>query len=243
MAIRRVETSPQVYARIGGVLYLISIVVGILAELLVKEKLVVSGDPAATAANIMGHELLFRVSATAQVVELMGTLALSVLLYVLLRPVSNTLALMALVFNVVSNVVEAVFRISLFVAVLLLSGGAGYLKAIEASQLQALAYLAIKLDSYGSGVALAFFGCCLFFYGYLVFKSGYFPRTIGVLLIVASLSYLINSCTLFVLPAYASMTFPLLLLAFIGESSFCLWLLVKGVDLQKWPQQLTTGSV
>jgi hypothetical protein len=234
MAIPRVETSPQVYARMAGVLYLASIVVGSLAELFVKDKLVVSGDAAATAANIMGHELLFRVSAAAQLIELMGTLALSVLLYVLLRPVSNTLALMAMIFNVASNVVEAVSRISLFAAVLL-SGGAGYLKAIEAPQLQALAYLSIKLDSYGFGVALAFFGCCLFLYGYLIFESGYFPRTIGVLLIVASLSYLINSFTLFVLPAYAQLTFPLLLLAFIGESSFCLWLLVKGVNLQKWP--------
>jgi hypothetical protein len=237
----RVETSPQVYARIGGVLYLISIVVGILAEL-VKDQLVVSGDAAATAANIMSHELLFRVSAAAQLIELMGSLALSVLLYALLRPVSNTLALMAMIFNVVSIAVETVARISLFAAALL-SKGAGYLKAVEAPQLQALAYLSMKLDSYGFGVALAFFGCCLFLYGYLIFKSGYFPRTIGVLLIVASISYLINSFTLFVLPAYAPMTFPLLLLAFIGESSFCLWLLLKGVDLEKWPKQPPSVSV
>lgn len=113
-------------------------------------------------------------------------------------------------------------------------GSASYLKTFDQNQLDTLAYLSLKSYDYGFGVSLLFFGCCLFFWGFLIFNSGYFPKTIGVLLIIASLSYVINSLVLFVAPTLAGAIFPIIVLAFIGESSFCLWLIVKGVDLQQW---------
>jgi len=161
---------------------------------------------------------------------------LTVILYVLLRPVSNTLALLAALFNLTSISVEAVTTISLFAASILL-GGADYLKPFQSNQLDALAFFSLKMYDYGFGVSLVFFGCCLFLYGYLVFRSGYFPKTLGALLAIASLSYLTNSFTLFLAPAYASRIFPILVLAFIGEASFCLWLLVKGVNVPKWEEK------
>ena len=240
MADHTVETSPQVYARIGGWLYLIIIVAGIFAELLVRDRLIVSGDATATANNIMASGLLFRISIAVEQIWLVCAVAVALILYVLLRPVSKDLALLAAFFNLVSIAVEAVATVSL-VAVLLLLGGAGYLKAFEPNQLHALAYLCLKLYDYGFATCLVFFGCCLFLYGYLIFRSGYFPRTLGVLLIVASLSYLTNSFTLFLAPAYAAMILPILVLAFIGETSLCLWLIVKGVNVPKWQHQASVG--
>ena len=236
MTDRTVEGSPQVYARIGGVLYLIIIVLGIFAELFVKDKLIVSGDATATANNIIASELLFRTSVAVELIWLACAVALTLILYVLLRPVSRNLALLSAFFNLVSIAVEAVSTVSLL-AVFFPLGSAAYLKAFTPDQLHALAYLSLKLYDYGFAVCLVFFGCCLFLNGYLVFRSGYFPKTLGVLLMIASLSYLTNSFALFLAPTFASTIFPILVLAFIGEASFCLWLIVKGVNVPKWEAQ------
>jgi len=233
MADRRAETSPQLYARIGGLLYLFIIVAGIFAEMFVRDKLIVSGDAAATVNNIVASEPLYRFSVAVEQIWLACAVAVAVILYILLRPVSNTLSLLAAFFNLVSIGIEAVASVSLFAA-LFPVGSSGYLKAFEPSQLQALAYLSLKTYDYGFAASLVFFGCRLFVYGYLIFKSGYFPKTIGVLLIVASVSYLINSFSLYLAPTLANAIFPILVLAFIGELSFCLWLIVKGVNLEQW---------
>lgn len=238
---RTVETSPQAYARIGGLLYLIIIAAGIFAEIFVRDKLIVSGDATATANNIIASDLLFRISVAVEQIWLVCAVALTLILYVLLRPVSKNLALLAAFFNLISIAVEGVSTVSLF-AVLFLFGGADYLKAFEPRQLHTLAYLSLKLYDYGFAVSLVFFGCCLFLNGYLVFRSGYFPKTLGLLLIVGSLSYLTNSFALFLAPKSAAMIFPILGLAFIGETSFCLWLLVKGVNVPKWETQVRMRS-
>ena len=188
----------------------------------------------------MASGLLFRISIAVEQIWLVCAVAVAVILYVLLRPVSKNLALLAAFFNLVSIAVEGVATVSLFAALFLL-GDAGYLKAFEPDQLHALAYLSLKLYDYGFATCLVFFGCCLYLYGYLIFRSGYFPRTLGVLLIVASLSYLTNSFTLFLVPAYAAMILPILVLAFIGETSLCLWLIVKGVNVPKWQHQASVG--
>jgi hypothetical protein len=236
MTSRVVETSPQTYARVAGWLYLYVIVAGTYAEIFVRDKLVVSGDPAATAHNIMAAELPFRVSIAIEQSYLACAVAITVILYLLLRPVSKSLSLLAAFFNLVSIGIEAVSGVSLF-AVTFFYGSASYLKAFEPNQLYALAYLCLKSYDYGFGISLVFFGCCLFFYGYLIFNSGYLPKMIGVLLIVASLSYLINSTVVFIVPAFAGAIFPILVLAFVGELSLCLWLIAKGVDVQKWDAQ------
>lgn len=236
MTDRVIELSPQIYARIGGVLYLIIIVAGIFAEILGIDPLIVSGDVTATAANIMSHESLVRIAAAVHQMWLVCAVALTLILYLLLRPVSKSLALLATFFNLVSISIEAVSTVSLFVALFFL-GGADYLKAFKPDQLHALAYLADKLYNYGFGTSLVFFGCCLFVYGYLIYRSGYFPKTLGVLLIIASLSYLTNSFVLELAPAFANRIFPILVLGFIGETSFCLWLIVKGVNVQKWEEK------
>jgi hypothetical protein len=230
------QTSPQVCARIGGVLYLIIIVIGFSSEFFVREKLVVSGDVTATANNIMASESLWRITIAGALILLVCSIALTLILYVLLRPVNKTLALLAVFFNIVEFPIEAASKLCLFAA-LFLSGNADYLKAFEPHQLHALVQISLKLHDYGFGIDLVFFGFACLVYGYLLFRSGYFPRTLGVLMAIAGLSYLTNSFTLILAPAYAGTISPILMLALIGELSLCLWLMVKGVDEQRWKEQ------
>jgi hypothetical protein len=241
MTNRAVETSPQVYARIGGVLYLIIIVIGFCGEFFVRDKLVVSGDVTATTHNIMASESLWRVQIAADLILLVCAVALTLILYVLLRPVNKNLALLAVFFNIVELPVEAASKLCLFAA-LFLSGNADYLKAFEPHQLGALVKLSLKLHDYGFAIDLVFFGFACLIYGYLLFRSGYFPRTLGVLMAIAGLSYLTNSFTLILAPTYATTILPILVLALIGELSLCLWLIVKGVNVPKWNEKARLAS-
>jgi hypothetical protein len=233
---RITETSPQVYARIGGVLYLIIIVIGFCSEFFVREKLVVSGDVTATANNIVASESLWRISIACDLILLVSAVALTLILFVLFRPVNKNLALLAVFFNLVELPIEAVSKLCLLAA-LFLSGNADYLKAFEPHQLHALVKISVKLHDYGFGIDLVFFGFACLIYGYLLFRSGYLPRTLGVLMAIAGVSYLTNSFMLILAPAHAGTVSFILVLALIGELSLCLWLMVRGVDIPKWNEK------
>jgi len=242
MTDKSVEISPQLYARIGGVLYLIIIVIGFCSEFFVRDKLVVPRDVTATANNIMASESLWRISIAGDLILLVCAVPLTLILYVLLRPVNKHLALLAVFFNMVEFPIEAASKLCLFAA-LFFSGNADYLKAFEPHQLHALVKLSLKLHDYGFGIDLVFFGFACLVYGYLLFRSGYFPRTLGVLMAIAGLSYLANSFTLILAPAYAGRIFLVLVLALIGELSFCLWLMLKGVNEQRWKEQASAAGL
>jgi len=229
-----IETSPQVYARIGGVLYLIIIVIGLFGETFVRDRLIVSGDAAATAANIMSHESLWRFHIAAEFFLLICAVSLLLIFVILLRPVGRDLILLAAFFNLVAIVIEADITLHLIEALFPL-GNAGYLKAFAPEQLYAMASLSLKSHGYGFSVSLLFFGCFCVIVGYMIFKSGYLPKTIGVLMQIAGVCYLTDSFALILSPAVANRLFPAILVpAFIGETSLCLWLLVKGVNVQRW---------
>src|SRR5437016_11339067 len=234
MTTSTIEQSPQLYARIGGALYLTIIVIGLFGEAFVRDRLIVSGNAAATAANVMSHESLWRFHIAAEIFLLICAVALLLILFVLLRPVSRDLALLAVFFNLVSIGIEAATTLYL-VGALFPLGNAGYLKAFAPEQLYAMASLSLKSHSYGFGVSLIFFGCFCLVIGYLIFKSEYLPKTVGVLMQIAGLSYLTNSFALVLAPAWANRLFPAdVVPAFIGEASLCIWLLVKGVKVEKW---------
>ena len=163
--------------------------------------------------------------------------ALTWILYVLLRPVSRDLALLAAFFELVSIGVEAVSKLFLVEALFPLRN-AEYLQVFAPEQLHALAYLPTRLHAFGFGVSLIFFGCACVVLGYLIFRSGFLPKLVGVLMQIAGLCYLTNSFALILAPAFADRLFPAILIpSFIGETSLCLWLLVKGVDVGKWRAQ------
>jgi hypothetical protein len=228
------EPSPRVLSRIGGVLYLIIIAGGLFGEAFIRGRLMVPGDAAATAANIRSMESLWRMGIASEFFMLICTTALMLILFILLRPVSRDFALLAVFFNLVSIAVEAVNEQQLLAALFPL-GSAEYLGAFQPAQLQAMASLSLKSYGYGFGVSLIFFGCECIVIGYLIVRSGYLPRAVGMLMQIAGLCYLINSFALILNPGLAGRLFPTILLpAFVGELSLCLWLLVKGVNAEKW---------
>ena len=185
----QVETSPRILSQVGGVLYLIIIVGGIFGELFVRESLIISGDATATAETIMASELLWRLHIANELFMLICTTALALIFYILLRPVSRHLALLAVFFNVVSIALEASNELNLL-ATLRLLGTADYLRVLAPEQLHALAYLPLQAYEYGFGVGLIFFGCECLVLGYMIFRSGYLPKVLGVLMQIAGLCYL-----------------------------------------------------
>lgn len=230
----RFDASPRVLSRIAGVLYLIIIAVGLFGEVFVRDRLIVAGDATATAANILSHESLWRFGIAAELFLLICGVVLTLIFLVLLRPVSRDLALLATFFNLVSVTLEAAYSLHLLAALFPL-GKAEYLRAFEPEQLHAMASLSLKSHAYGFGVSLIFFGCFCLIAGYLIFRSGYLPKALGVLMQIAGLSYLTNSFALVLAPGFANRISPAVLVpAFIGEASLCLWLLVKGVNVEKW---------
>jgi hypothetical protein len=242
MASQAVETSPQRYARIGGVLYLVIIALGAFAEGFVANKLVVPGDAATTAHNILASPVLWRVSVAGDFIVALCAVALLWIEYLLLRPVSKQLVLLAVFFNLVSLAVEAISKLFLLIVMPTL-GNADYLKAFEPQQLQILASLALKSHDIAFNIALIFFGCTCLVNGYLIFRSGYLPKLIGILMQVAGWSYLTACFAALFAPAFADLIIPAILVPpLIGESSFCLWLLVKGVNIAKWNERVSTGQ-
>ena len=238
MADRTVETSPQLYARFGGVLYLVIIVLGLFGEVFVRDRLIVSGDAAATAANIRAMESLWRFHIAAEVFLLICAVVLLLILFVLLRPVSRDLALLAVFFNLVSIGLEAAITMHL-IETLFPLGSAAYLKAFGSEQLYAMSSLSLKSHSYGFGMSLIFFGCFCVIVGRLIFKSDYLPKAVGILMQITGFCYLANSFTQLLAPSLANQVFLVIMgPAFVGEATLCLWLLLKGVDVEKWEEKV-----
>jgi hypothetical protein len=231
-----VEASPRLKARIAGLLYLVVIVGGFFAEVLVRGKLVVHGDPAATAHNIMAHEMIYRWGFVAELFYLVCNVPLALLLYDLFKVVSRTVALLDLGFGLLSTVIEAVSLLGHYAPLLFLNQGL-HLSGFTPEQLQAVSYVSIQLFEYGFSIALVFFGFDCFAMAYLIVRSTFFPRIIGVLLGIEGVFYLINSFANFLAPAVADRVFPFLAASAISEILFCLWLLVMGVNEQRWKEQ------
>jgi hypothetical protein len=237
---RTIDFSPKLYARIGGALYLMLIGLGIFGQI-VKEKVIVSGDAAATAANLTSMETLWRCGIAFEFLALICVIALAMIYFVLLRPVNRELNLLATFLRMVGIAVEAVAALNLATALFPL-GNAPYLKAFTPEQLYAMASLAIKSHNYGYTLALLFFGFTFLFHGYLIFKSGFLPKVLGLMIQVGGLCYLTNSLVFFLAPSVSGSLFPWILLpCFVAELSLALWLLVKGVNVQRWREQAARG--
>lgn len=229
--------SVQTYARMAGVLFLLSIVAGFFGELYVPSKLIVSGDATATARNITTLNTLFRLGFASYLVEALCDVALTLILYVLLRPVQKNLALLAAFFGLISTALYAVAELFYFAASIIL-GSADALKTFSPDQLNALALLSLKVFGTGAGVFMVFYGVTSVLRGYLIFRSGYLPRFLGVLLVLAGLGFITKNFTLVLAPAYASDA--LLLPMFVAVVSLTVWFLVRGVDVPKWQAKFAT---
>lgn len=234
MADTPTDTSPQRYARIGGILYLIIIVAGATGELFVRGSLVVSGNAAATAHNILASRYLWRIGVAGDLLMHICDVGLMLVFYVLLRRVNRNLAMLAILYNLVQTGVLVANKLTLVLPLFLLAE-APYLKAFTPEQLQALSYVAIRTHDYGFAFGLIFFGMECMVIGYLIVRSKYLPRTLGMMMQIAGACYVLNSFAIVLYPPFGSKLFPFILLPpFVAELSLALWLLLKGVDVNKW---------
>ena len=237
------EFSPQAYARIGGLLYLLIIIAGIFAEVFVRGKLFVPGDASATANNIINSPFLWRIGISADLIMQICDLPVMLILYLLLKPINKNIALLNLLFNLIQTAALVTNKLNLLNALFLL-GDAEYLKSLDSNQLHTLSFLSIKLHEFGFGIGLIFFGIVCLLEGYLIFKSGYFPKTIGLLMQIAGVCYLTNSFALILAPKLANNLFPIILIPpLIAELSLCLWMIMKGVNLPIWEKKIQSGLV
>ena len=222
--------SLQTYARIAGVLFLLTFVAGGFGEAYVPSKLIVSADATATANNIHAFGSLFRWGFAAYLIEAVCDIALALIFYSLLRPVHRDVSLLAAFIGLVSTTLFAVAEFFYFAPLLILGGG-NYLKSFSPDQLNTLALLSLKLYGLGGGIFMVFYGVGWVLRGYLIFRSGYFPKFLGVLLVLGGIGFVTKNFALVLAPAYASdgLVLPMLL----AGVSLTVWLLVRGVDAAK----------
>jgi hypothetical protein len=240
MADRTIETSPLIHARVAGILYLIIIIFGVFGEAFVRSPVIVPDDVAATAGNIIASTGLFRIGFVADSIMLLCDVALAVLLFVLLKPVSKTVALIAMFFRLTQTAVLAANLLNYYAAALILEG-MGYASTLEPGQVHALAYMFLDLHAHGYDLGLILFGVHCALLGYLIFRSHYLPKVLGILMMAASATYLIGSYTRFLFPDYISTISAIYAVAVIAEVSLCLWLLVKGVNVREWERRARVG--
>lgn len=223
-------------ARVASVLYLLIVLLSIPVHFVIPGQLVIAGDAAATASNIMASEGLFRMGIGAELVLLLSEIVLSVLLYVLLKPVNKTLSLVAAVSRLAMTVIHGANLLTHFIVLLLLSG-AGYLTVFAPNQLHALVMVFLDAYDYGFTIGIVFLVLHALILGYLIFKSGYFPRILGVLFVIASLGYLIDGFSHVLIANYQKGPVYLALPIAIAEIAFPLWLLIKGVNVEQWEKR------
>ena len=183
------EMSPKTKARLIGGLFLISIVGGGFAQGFVGGKLI-SNDASATAANILAHQGLYRLAFAIYLIEMACQIAMTVLFYELLKPVSKSASLLAATFGLIGCTIKTLARLFFF-APLLVLGGAGYLSVFDPKQLQALAFFSLRMNYTVETIAVTFFGLNTLMTGYLVLRSTFLPRALGVVSVVGGLGWMI----------------------------------------------------
>ena len=231
---RTVENSPQLYARIAGILYVYIFAAGTFAQLFVRSTLVVSTDAEATAKNIIANETLFRIGFSGELLHLAFDVIVAVLLYALFKSIDRNIALIAAFMRLSCDIILAVASLSHFVALKVLAN-ADYLNTISPGQLHTVALIAMKLHGDAYAISLVFFSFACLSLGYLIIISRYLPKTIGILMIGAGVLYFAISFTHFLNPKLSATITPALFVPiFIAEISFTLWLIVKGVNIEIW---------
>ena len=232
MTERITEASPRLTARITGVFYLITILTGIFAQGFVSERLVVSGDAAATATNILAHSSLFQLGFAVYLIEMACQIAMTALFYELLKPAGRIVSLLAAFLGFAGCVIKTFSRV-FFIAPLIVLGGAHYLSVFSSEQLQALALLFLKVNDRGAAMALVFFGFYALLTGYLIIRSTFLPRILGVVSVIAGLGWL---SFLYVPLGYR--LFPYVAaFGLLGAVALVFWLLVFGVNEPRWKEQ------
>jgi hypothetical protein len=234
---RTKEMSARAKARLGGVLFLATILGGVVAQGFIADRLIVTGDAAATARNIIAHPTLLRAAYAIFMIEMACQIATTAVFYDLLMPVDHSVARAAAVFGYVGSGIKAMARL-FFYAPLFVLGGASYLSVFDSRQLEALAYLMIRINAQGTQIALFFFGVSTLMTGYLMIRSSFLPRALGVLSLIGGALWLA-----FAYPPLGNRFFlPIVLFALLGCVVTIGWLLIRGVDERKWNDMASASS-
>ena len=224
------EASPRFIARMGGLFYLLMVVSGGFGSV-ARKGIIVAGDAAATATNIMAHPSQYQLGFAGDVLLVATYVVVVAYFHRMLRPVNRSVALVAAYFGLMGCAVLAsalVFQL----APLAVLGHATYLNVFKVDELQAQAYLFLRLYNQAYGISLVFFGFFMLVTGYLIFRSTFLPRVLGVMFSIGGLAALT-----FLAPAWGASHLSWVLLFDIGEALLPLWLLLKGVNAERWKEQ------
>ena len=232
MTDRITEASPRFKARMAGVFEVLEGMTSAFGQVFVLGRLVVFSDAAATAANILGHQPLFWLGFVSSLIGVACHIAWTLLFYELFKPVNRSLSLLAAFVGLVVCGLQALTSLLYLAPLLILQGGSS-VSAFTAEQLQALALIFLKLNAYAFEIDLVFFGFWCVLAGYLIFRSTFLPRILGVLLAIDGLGW-----ATYMYPPLASYLFPFIAAASaLAEIPLQLWLVVMGVNPQRWKEQ------
>ena len=229
--IKGMEVSPRRKARIAGALYLATIVTGMFAEGVVSGRLIVDGNAAATATNILTHRGLFQLGFAVYLIEMACQIAMTALFYDLLKPAGRSVSLMAAYLGFAGCVIKSFSRV-FFITPLFVLGGTHSLSAFSVEQLQALALLLLKVNDRGAAMALVFFGFYALLTGYLILRSSFLPWFLGALSVLGGLGWL----SFLYLPLGYRLFPYIAAFGLLGAISLIFWLLVFGVNEQRWKE-------
>lgn len=226
--------SPLLLARTAGIASLIGIVTGAFDIGYVHNTLFVDGNPAATMHNILAHETLFRLGFAAHILLLLCNVPSEIISFILFRRVNAVVAGIAMGCGLVGTAIEGLAMLHAYVPLQVAVEG-GALDALGADKLQALAYLSLQLQNMGLLISFAFYGLDEMLAGFVIFRSGFLPRVLGILLGLAGLSYFTDGFTSFLAPSLNQRLMPYLLFPCLpGEGLYALWLAIRGVNVAKW---------
>ena len=229
----------QRYARIAGVLFLVSLVAGGFGEGYAPSKIMVAADAAATVANITNSNVVYRLGFATFLIESLCDITLVLIFYALLRPVNRELSLLAAFFGLVGTAVFAVGEL-FYLAPTLVLGNTSNLTTFSTDQINALVQLSLRFASFAGMGTTAYYGMSWLVRSYLIVRSGYLPKFLGVLMAIAGAGFVVRNFLLILAPAYASTL--LLMLMFPGALALTIWLLVKGIDLSKWNERVSAAA-
>lgn len=236
MPTRNEKAASRLNARIAGILYLVVVASSVFA-LSSTTSLIVRGDAAATAANLLKSEQAFRLAFAANLVAAAAYVGVVAILYEVFRPVSRTLSFVAAAFGLAGCAISGAVMVNQL-APLSYLGGDAFLAPLGEAQRQALAYVPLRLIGIGTDVSLVFFGVYCILVGFLVFRSAFLPRLLGTLMLVAGLGWLTGSFATFLAPATGGAISSILLpVSGLCETLFALWLALVSVNAAKWREQ------
>jgi hypothetical protein len=231
------EISPSTRGRILAALYLFVVGAGITAQVFIADRLVVSDDAAKTTANIVANKSLYQLGFTIFMLEMVAQVAVTVMFYDLLKPVNRSVARTAAIIGLTGCGIKAMARLFYYTPLILL-GSASYVAAISPSQLEGLSLAFIRINDQGAAIALIFFGFESLLQGWLVFKSGFLPRFLGVLSMIGGLGWL----TYLWPPLGAQALMAVALFALVGVIATTAWLFIRGVDDVKWKERAALAA-